>query len=367
MLSDGINYYIYGPGTTPVEQYDPSVNYPPENPYFINFSPTDSFYTYTNTSGNYEQFYAFDAYGAVSGAYETSMSDNAFGFAGQYFDPSGTYDMRARYYDPSTGEFTTADPDLAQTDQAYEYAEDDPVNESDPSGQWTHGYCLSGTASTFYGTTGAPGARNVSTSAMACLVEDDHSNVALVTSSTFANVHDSSVSDVVSQYLSAGLASAQVSFDDFNTNANTVFAGLRGEWQTVGGGATLEGFFGISGEAMSNSATNGSGFLYGAGIGVGVPGGLPIAFSSAGLQLNSDRIPGTQIGRVKDLIATLDSLSNPGVAWVGEDGVPRWLYPYLGLGGFPSNLGQTPPPYIQPVSYTSGSSICDDGLTVIGV
>ena len=34
----------------------------------------------------------------------------------------------ARWYDPATGEFTSVDPDLAETDQAYAYAGDDPVN-----------------------------------------------------------------------------------------------------------------------------------------------------------------------------------------------------------------------------------------------
>jgi hypothetical protein len=40
----------------------------------------------------------------------------------------------ARWYDPATGEFTSVDPDLAETDQAYAYAGDDPVNAGDPSG-----------------------------------------------------------------------------------------------------------------------------------------------------------------------------------------------------------------------------------------
>ena len=39
-----------------------------------------------------------------------------------------------RYYDPATAQFVSVDPDLAQTDQAYVYAGDDPVNNSDPSG-----------------------------------------------------------------------------------------------------------------------------------------------------------------------------------------------------------------------------------------
>jgi hypothetical protein len=40
----------------------------------------------------------------------------------------------ARWYDPGTGQFTTVDPDLAETDQPYAYAGDDPVDESDPTG-----------------------------------------------------------------------------------------------------------------------------------------------------------------------------------------------------------------------------------------
>ena len=39
-----------------------------------------------------------------------------------------------RYYDPTTGLFLTQDPMVDETGQAYSYAGDDPVNESDPSG-----------------------------------------------------------------------------------------------------------------------------------------------------------------------------------------------------------------------------------------
>jgi hypothetical protein len=41
----------------------------------------------------------------------------------------------ARWYDPSTGQFMSVDPDLAETDQPYAYAGDDPVNETDPRGK----------------------------------------------------------------------------------------------------------------------------------------------------------------------------------------------------------------------------------------
>jgi len=48
---------------------------------------------------------------------------------------SGVY----RYYDPTTGDFLTVDPMVAETQQPYYYAGDDPVNNSDPTGRATSG------------------------------------------------------------------------------------------------------------------------------------------------------------------------------------------------------------------------------------
>ncbi len=42
--------------------------------------------------------------------------------------------MRARDYDPTTGQFLTRDPLVASTRQAYTYANNNPINEYDPSG-----------------------------------------------------------------------------------------------------------------------------------------------------------------------------------------------------------------------------------------
>ncbi|MHB8319304.1 MAG: RHS repeat-associated core domain-containing protein [Acidimicrobiales bacterium] len=47
--------------------------------------------------------------------------------------------MRARWYDTQSGVFTSVDPALSSTNQPYQYANGDPVNNSDPSGmggQW---------------------------------------------------------------------------------------------------------------------------------------------------------------------------------------------------------------------------------------
>jgi len=51
--------------------------------------------------------------------------------------------LDGRYYDPATAQFLSVDPDVAETDRPYIYASDDPVNESDPSGQapWS-GLCI---------------------------------------------------------------------------------------------------------------------------------------------------------------------------------------------------------------------------------
>jgi RHS repeat-associated protein len=57
------------------------------------------------------------------------------GYAGAYTDSeTGLLYLINRYYDPATGQFLTLDPDVATTHQPYVYADDDPENEVDPSG-----------------------------------------------------------------------------------------------------------------------------------------------------------------------------------------------------------------------------------------
>jgi hypothetical protein len=40
-----------------------------------------------------------------------------------------------RYYDPTTDQFLSIDPDVATTDQPYVFTNDDPLNAEDPMGQ----------------------------------------------------------------------------------------------------------------------------------------------------------------------------------------------------------------------------------------
>jgi len=61
-----------------------------------------------------------------------------FGYTGELQDgATGLQNLRARTYNPATGQFLTRDPLEQQTGQAYLYASGDPVNNSDPSGACT--------------------------------------------------------------------------------------------------------------------------------------------------------------------------------------------------------------------------------------
>jgi RHS repeat-associated protein len=85
----------------------------------------------TDASGSVAASYSYDAFGVPTST--TPAVTNPFTYTGREFDAkSGLYYNRARYYDPSTGSFTTQDP-LA-SGQRYAYAGGDPVDFTDPSG-----------------------------------------------------------------------------------------------------------------------------------------------------------------------------------------------------------------------------------------
>ena len=134
ILSDGSYDYIYGPNSTPVEEILLSSS----TPTYLTFVPSAETYVATNDAGDLVSFWGYDAYGTL----DFGTPDSAFGFSGQYTDTStGLVNDRARLYNPATGEFTSRDPAFGTTDIAYGYADDDPVNLSDPTGQCVLGIC----------------------------------------------------------------------------------------------------------------------------------------------------------------------------------------------------------------------------------
>ena len=75
----------------------------------------------------------YDPYGNLT-ASTGSVQDHLL-FQGQYLDSeNGLYYLRARYYDPCTGQFLTVDPDVATTHSPYAYVLGDPLNSMDPLG-----------------------------------------------------------------------------------------------------------------------------------------------------------------------------------------------------------------------------------------
>lgn len=131
LAMDSTNAYIYGPGTAPIEQVklsDGTITY-------LVADRLGSIRGTVNTSGSLTHTTSYDAWGnpQTTGGLSTSTP---FGYAGNYTDPTGlTYNIH-RYYDAQTGQFISVDPLVAQTEQPYEYAGDEPVDLADPSGQW---------------------------------------------------------------------------------------------------------------------------------------------------------------------------------------------------------------------------------------
>ena len=84
----------------------------------------------------------FDPFGNPRGAAATWIDNR--GFLGKVSDPvSSLTDIGARWYDPGTGAFVSVDPLLETGDptqlSGYEYAGNDPVSASDPSGKMCEG------------------------------------------------------------------------------------------------------------------------------------------------------------------------------------------------------------------------------------
>lgn len=125
----GLNSYVTGPGGLPLE-----VDAADGVLLWFHHDQLGSTRALTDDNGHVVTSYTYDPYGKVTPSGSTSFV-NRFLYAGQYTDPaSGLIYMRARYYDPATGQFLSRDPITALTREAYGYAGNNPLNGTDPSG-----------------------------------------------------------------------------------------------------------------------------------------------------------------------------------------------------------------------------------------
>jgi RHS repeat-associated protein len=91
-----------------------------------------------NGAGTVTASFRYRAYGAIAQSNGASMPAY-LGYAGQLQDPSGLLYVRARWYDPNVGRFTTRDPLAAESGQpsnlnGFGYAGGNPALLSDPTG-----------------------------------------------------------------------------------------------------------------------------------------------------------------------------------------------------------------------------------------
>jgi RHS repeat-associated protein len=92
----------------------------------------------TDASGAVTDRYTYDGYGEMTAV--SGESPNRYGFSGERFEPeAGLQALRARWYDPSLGRFQSRDPFPGVQARPvslhrYQYAEQDPIRRSDPTG-----------------------------------------------------------------------------------------------------------------------------------------------------------------------------------------------------------------------------------------
>lgn len=128
-------YYIYSPGGTPVYAVDAATN----ARHFYHFDESGSTVELTDDAGAVTDAYGITPFGET--VTHTGATDNPFTWMGKFgVVQEGTtslYYVRARYYDSVTAKFLSPDPIFIPSPQdinPYQYADNDPLNRTDPFG-----------------------------------------------------------------------------------------------------------------------------------------------------------------------------------------------------------------------------------------
>ncbi|MEA2195931.1 MAG: hypothetical protein QOG42_2693, partial [Solirubrobacteraceae bacterium] len=130
IVADSAGLYVSGPDGLPLTQ----LTFSGQQRYY-HHDQLGSTRAITDAAGAVTARYSFDPYGNPTP--DSSTADSRFGYAGQYTDhTTGLIYMRARWYDPATGQFLTSDPigHASGETNLYRYAAGDPANLIDPTG-----------------------------------------------------------------------------------------------------------------------------------------------------------------------------------------------------------------------------------------
>jgi RHS repeat-associated protein len=127
---------IYGPGGTPIYQINATGEI-----IYLHQDHQGSTRLVTNANGTTRGAMTYDAHGQITANTNPwILQQPLLGYTGQYHDTeTGYIYLRARHYDPATGQFTSVDPLVAITEEPYGYVGGNPVNRTDPSGLCGYG------------------------------------------------------------------------------------------------------------------------------------------------------------------------------------------------------------------------------------
>jgi RHS repeat-associated protein len=133
LLMDGTDLYVYGHGNRPVARVDTTSG----ATHMLHGDQLGSIRVLTDQAGTVIGTYTYDAWGNTTGHTGGSLG---LQYAGEYRDEETEFIyLRARHYDPQTGQFLTRDPLMAVTMSAYGYTGNTPLNGTDPSGHCATG------------------------------------------------------------------------------------------------------------------------------------------------------------------------------------------------------------------------------------
>ena len=130
--------YIYS-GAQPIAFYEGSNDDPN---YFYLHDRLGSVRQVLDTSGNVVNTYTYTPFGRDPNSQFAETVDNPFQFTGQWYDSEiDQYYLRARQYEPQLMRSTSIDPVFGRPDRSltlhkYLYCTNDPINLTDPSGEF---------------------------------------------------------------------------------------------------------------------------------------------------------------------------------------------------------------------------------------
>jgi RHS repeat-associated protein len=125
--------YIYGDllfgGTAPIEQITTTSSGATVVYLVANQTGVQGVYS---SAGSPIELALYSTYGVQT--ISSGSKVTPFSYQGSYSDPTGLIYLINRYYDPTTNQFISIDPDVATTNQPYVYTGDNPLNATDPLG-----------------------------------------------------------------------------------------------------------------------------------------------------------------------------------------------------------------------------------------